>query len=90
MDELNFRTPLESETHECESAQEGEWIVYRCPICKDYERRINWRTKEMKVKNSNNGYLHSGSHSTDANQEILKNYKFIKTMNGGLIGVPKK
>lgn len=89
MDELNFSLPLGSENHKCESTQEGDWIVYRCPICKNYERRINWRTKEMKVKQSNSRFLHSGSHSTDADQEILKKYKFIKTMNGGLIGVPK-
>jgi hypothetical protein len=33
--------------HECEARVEGEWVVYTCPKCPAYERRINQRTDEM-------------------------------------------
>ena len=48
--------------HECDAVMEGDWVVFRCPICKDYERRINTVTGETKVKNLSSTVSHSGRH----------------------------
>jgi hypothetical protein len=48
--------------HESDAVTEGDWVVFRCPICKDYERRINTVTDEMKVKNVSPTVCHSGCH----------------------------
>jgi hypothetical protein len=51
----------DGESHECTSSIEGEWIVFRCPVCEDFERRIHLRTKKMKSKISPyNPYQHHG------------------------------
>ena len=48
--------------HKCYSEKEGDWIVFKCPVCSDYERRIHSKTGEMKSKyNSDNRYRHSGT-----------------------------
>ena len=63
MHEINFSfNNLEYDQHECDSVTEGDWIIFRCPICKDYERRINAITGEMKVKNSRSTVRHAGRH----------------------------
>ncbi len=47
--------------HTCITSREGEWVIFKCPICKDYERRMNLRTGEMKSKiGMTNTILHSG------------------------------
>ena len=48
--------------HECDAVTEGDWVVFRCPICKDYERKINVITGETKVKNLSADVSHSGRH----------------------------
>jgi hypothetical protein len=48
--------------HNCNSATEGDWVVFRCPICKNYERRINRLTGETTVKNISAVVNHSGRH----------------------------
>lgn len=58
---IKFPNSDGSEHHECESYSDGEWIVFFCPLCKDYERRFNRRTGKMKVKNSKENINHSGS-----------------------------
>lgn len=35
------------ESHTCESHREGDWLVFTCPHCKTYERRINFKTGGM-------------------------------------------
>jgi hypothetical protein len=48
--------------HQCETRMEGQWIVFTCPVCDDYERRIHSVTKETRVKrNPDNPYNHGGS-----------------------------
>ena len=50
-------------SHKCYSKKEGEWIVFRCPHCPDFERRIHVDTKEFKSKISpDNMNLHHGFH----------------------------
>jgi hypothetical protein len=49
-------------THQCEQRIEGDWVIFTCPICKDYERRINLKSKEMQVYGSEgNPHLHRGT-----------------------------
>jgi hypothetical protein len=42
--EIKFNHSSDAEVHECESHRKGDWIIFRCPLCPDYERRMNWRT----------------------------------------------
>ncbi|MCB0522176.1 MAG: hypothetical protein H6577_14030 [Lewinellaceae bacterium] len=51
------------EQHQCLSHREGDWIIFHCPICKDYERRINWKTREVKVRRGSSTAAHAGSHA---------------------------
>jgi hypothetical protein len=52
MYDINFSfNNVDHDQHECDSVTEGDWVIFRCPICKDYERRINADTCEMRVKN---------------------------------------
>ena len=48
--------------HQCYSEQEGEWIVFRCHLCPDYERRMHLKTGKMKSKghNDDSDILHNG------------------------------
>lgn len=49
--------------HECASKKIGDWIIYTCPHCPDYQRKQNIKTDEMKVRcDKNNHNLHSGSY----------------------------
>ncbi|MEM7575028.1 MAG: hypothetical protein AAF433_19135 [Bacteroidota bacterium] len=43
-------SPTNPDTHECQSHREGKWIVYTCPKCPNYERRYNYETGQMKVR----------------------------------------
>ena len=36
----------EREMHACTTSREGDWIVFTCPHCEEYENRINFKTKE--------------------------------------------
>lgn len=33
--------------HECKTYQDGDWLVYYCTTCKDYEKRLNRKTGEI-------------------------------------------
>lgn len=49
--------------HKCEGKKSGDWIVFTCPHCPDFERKIHTKTGEMKTKsNPNNNYKHNGSY----------------------------
>ena len=58
--EVGYSTSTKSEMHECEATHEGDWVIFRCPICGDYERRINCNTGEMKVRSSKPHISHTG------------------------------
>lgn len=51
------------DTHQCLSHREGDWIIFHCPLCKDYERRVNWKTREVKVRRGSSNAVHAGSHA---------------------------
>lgn len=50
----------ENETHKCTSYKEGDWVIFKCPICLQYERRMNLINGKMKTKGSSENILHTG------------------------------
>ena len=52
--------------HTCEGKREGDWIVFTCPHCPEYENRINFRTKERKGRPA-------------ADPDVLHNGTFVPT-----------
>lgn len=59
------------EKHECNSKREGDWIVFSCKEC-EYERRYNWKTREVKVTGENIMVLHKGMHApTGLNPQLM-------------------
>jgi hypothetical protein len=46
------------ERHECEAVRAGDWIIYHCPKCKDYEHRYNWRTGNVKMQGVKSNIQH--------------------------------
>lgn len=57
--------------HQCTSHQEGNWIIWRCPQCRGYERRFNWVTNEMRIRNGGSEALHTGMSTQSQNMEAL-------------------
>jgi hypothetical protein len=48
--------------HNCKGHREGDEIVFTCPVCTDYERRINIHTGKMKTRATENPeILHIGT-----------------------------
>jgi hypothetical protein len=62
MHEIDFSPKPGYNNHECDAVTEGDWVVFRCPMCQDYERRINVVTGETRVKNPSSSVSHSGRH----------------------------
>lgn len=58
----------EKETHKCTSYREGDWVIFKCPICIQYERRINLINGTMKTKGSSENILHTGMF--DGNENV--------------------
>ncbi len=56
-----FVTTAPAMTHECVGFREGDWMIFKCPVCGDYERRMNWRTGQMTTKcDPENPFQHTG------------------------------
>ena len=51
-----------NDAHACTSYRDGDWIVWRCPICAGYERRYNPNTGQMAVKGKTD-FAHQGSNA---------------------------
>jgi hypothetical protein len=62
MMKIKFETRSDRETHECESYRTGEWIIFKCPRCTGYEKRLNWQTGQMKTINANDDVCHTGNY----------------------------
>lgn len=45
---INFDLP--KDTHQCTSFRLGDKIVWKCPLCPDYERSLDLDTGNMSVK----------------------------------------
>ena len=56
---LNLNASDGETHHTCETVRDGDWIIYRCPKCSDYEHRFNWRTGEFKMGKHKPGLTHS-------------------------------
>ena len=52
--------PDDGIVHECTAERVGDWVVFTCPHCLDYERRINLKTGDMKTHAPYNTIKHSG------------------------------
>lgn len=65
---INFtREDTPTVGHLCTAHREGEWIVYTCPHCPTYERRIHLPTGHMLVQGGSNPHIqHQGSFSAVA------------------------
>ncbi|MFQ5604160.1 MAG: hypothetical protein ACE5HS_12915 [bacterium] len=69
-----FHQPAESQSHSCFAVRDGDWIIFRCSICADYERRINWRTGKMKVHSKNSAQIrHNGVYLPNEYKEVYMN-----------------
>jgi hypothetical protein len=62
MQEVEFGPPPGSDQHTCSSTVEGDWVVFRCRRCPDYERRVNWRTGATRASNVRPDVPHFGNH----------------------------
>ncbi len=63
MFDINFNIPqTDAKIHQCQSHKEGDDIVFTCPDCPGYERRMNLRTNKMTVVNAREDILHTGTH----------------------------
>ena len=61
------------ERHECQTWQEGDWIVLHCPKC-NFQRMLNWKNGKIKVLNNNDNVLHFGSNMpVDAQEPVSFN-----------------
>ncbi|MCB0533902.1 MAG: hypothetical protein H6574_06215 [Lewinellaceae bacterium] len=59
---LNFDAASETPRHVCTSKRQGNWIIYSCPLCPGYERRMNLQTGVVSVREGEDPYiLHEGS-----------------------------
>lgn len=56
--------------HYCTSFHQGDTIVWKCPLCIGYERRLNLVTGEMSVKGKTDS-LHTGFNEGKENLEAL-------------------
>ncbi|GIV31498.1 MAG: hypothetical protein KatS3mg029_0849 [Saprospiraceae bacterium] len=71
---LSFSGSEEENVHHCNADIEGDWIVFRCPHCREYERRIHMKTRQMLVSgNENNPYLHTGTYSNRLLVQAMNN-----------------
>lgn len=56
--------------HQCTSFRQGDTIVWKCPFCIGYERRLNLVTGEMFVIGKTD-YQHTGFSDKKENLEAL-------------------
>ena len=71
MQKIDFRPPEFSAEHQCTSTRSGDWILFRCAECPDYERRFNWRTAEMQVKGAREHVHHTGLYSPKEYSDVF-------------------
>lgn len=47
--------------HVCtHSVREAHWLIFKCPHCPDYERRINLLTGDVRIRGGNDDIRHCG------------------------------
>lgn len=70
---VNFKPPENTVQHKCDAVRDGDWIIFRCSKCQKYERKLNWRTGEMKIKNDSQHIYHTGEYFPVEYEEVYKN-----------------
>lgn|GEM_PF-1135498 len=70
---VDFKPPENAVHHPCTAIRDGDWLVFRCSECSSYERRLNWRTGAMKVKNDSPDIFHTGEYFPREYKEIFEN-----------------
>lgn len=56
---MTINLTSEKETHNCTSYKDGDWVIFKCPICLQYERKMNLINGKMKTKGSSDNILHT-------------------------------
>jgi len=74
MRRIDFRPPTDTEQHECSTYRVGDWVVFQCPHCPDYKRRINWRTGQSKVENIKPDITHWGNYFPEEYRDAFENF----------------
>jgi hypothetical protein len=60
---LSLSNSNNPDTHPCETHRDGDWIVFTCPKCADFERRLNYVTGEFVCQPDENPYVqHEGNY----------------------------
>ena len=60
---LDFQPGGKAGKHECKAEVQGDWVVFRCPHCPDFERKIHRQTGEMLTqRDPNNMVGHYGTY----------------------------
>ena len=49
-----------TQKHHCYTEQKGNWVIFRCKECPQYERRMNLITGRWISINTNSEVTHSG------------------------------
>jgi hypothetical protein len=62
---------LPEATHHCTSHRDGDWVIWRCPHCQGYERRLHLRTGEMRINRGHSTAQHTGANTGATNMEAL-------------------
>jgi hypothetical protein len=60
---LNLNENQPPIVHECTVIRVGEWAIFKCPHCLDYERKINLITGAMKTRAAFNAIRHQGNYA---------------------------
>lgn len=58
MNEINDKDLIR---HKAVGHQEGDFLIFSCPLCKGYIRKLNWRTGKMVQVENPEGILHTGN-----------------------------
>jgi len=70
---VDFNPRPDFDQHESQGTRNGDWIIFRCPKCPDYERRLNWRTGETKSRNLSPEINHNGRYFPHEFKEAFTN-----------------
>ena len=58
---VSIKFNVEDRGHKCFGEREGNWVIFRCPVCDDFERRIHLKTGEVKLQiDPTNLHPHNG------------------------------
>lgn len=60
-------------SHACQGFRDGDWIIFRCGQCPEYERRMNWRTGEVRSRHTSPEIRHNGFYTPQQYHELMLN-----------------